>query len=634
MQMGSTAKRNPPFASWILGLILLTMLSSPAAASVAAGTAVEEIRKRLLVVYNENAPEARELAFQYALARQLDRSQIFSIQCSTEETISRSDFDQQIRIPIRRHLIDNQWITLGEARVNFGNVVQEVQVARKNEIWSMVLIRGIPLKIKHDPTKVAPENMPQQFIKNDAAVDSELALIMYDPMELSGFIPNPYYTENVIRPFDAKMALSLIMVARLDGPSPEDVRRMIQDAVATEKLELTGRAYFDARGITDQNSGYKIGDDWIRNAAALAENAGLEVYLDDDDPTLNPQIPVEDIALYAGWYAGDFTGPFGRKDFQFKPGSVAYHLHSFSASTIRSTSKNWVGPLISRGATATMGSVYEPYLRLTPNVTTFFHSLLSGQCFAEAAYQSQIGLSWMITMIGDPLYRPYPRSAIESARIAQQSNSSESPWLCLRVARQICQKTIPQAEKIDRVTRMVEALPHPVTYEGLGNLLIDLKAPADLIVQAFRKAERLSSTAAGKIRNGIHLANLYARQEEVGNSMAEYERLLATYPEAAREFNIPNLAIAYASRNGWTQFSTELQTYLAPVGAPAEQSENRDIPEESGSSISEMANTTGIPVAPRQDLIPPKPTLAPPKSGPADQYPHRQNPHKLQIPGS
>jgi len=359
------------------------------------------------------------------------------------------------------------------------------------------------------------------------------------------------------------------------------------------------------------------------------------VYLDDQEALLDPKLPLEDIGLYAGWYTGNFQGPFGRKDFRFKPGTVAYHLHSFSASTIRSKDKHWVGPLIARGATATMGSVYEPYLRLTPNISTFFNSLLSGQCFAEAAYQSQTGLSWMITMVGDPLYRPYPRNAIESAQIAQKTKSSESPWMCLRVARQICQKTIPRPEKIDRVSRMVEALPHSITYEGLGNILKDLKAPGNLVEKAFRRAEALSSTSAGKIRNGLNLATHFAGQGEIVKSMAEYERLLASYPDAARIFNIPNLAIAYASKNGWTQFSPELQTFLAPVGESAKASGTDPAITAPGKTNAPPANTTGIPIAPRKDLIPKKPKLAPPKSGPpSNQLPHRHNPNKLQFPGS
>jgi tetratricopeptide (TPR) repeat protein len=66
-----------------------------------------------------------------------------------------------------------------------------------------------------------------------------------------------------------------------------------------------------------------------------------------------------------------------------------------------------VAPLISRGATASLGNVYEPYLQLTNHLNIFNDRLLHGFTFAESAYMSIQALSWMNVMVGDPLYRPY-----------------------------------------------------------------------------------------------------------------------------------------------------------------------------------------------------------------------------------
>ena len=68
--------------------------------------------------------------------------------------------------------------------------------------------------------------------------------------------------------------------------------------------------------------------------------------------------------------------------------------------------------LIAHGADATMGMVYEPYLELTPHEDIFTRRLLQGDYFAEAAYASERGLSWMLTVVGDPLYlRRIPAAA-------------------------------------------------------------------------------------------------------------------------------------------------------------------------------------------------------------------------------
>ena len=116
------------------------------------------------------------------------------------------------------------------------------------------------------------------------------------------------------------------------------------------------------------------------------------------------------IAFYAGWYDGQVSGPFNRPKVEFMPGAVAYHLHSFSAHVLRTHDQYWVGPLLAKGATATIGYVEEPYLEWTVNVAalmadfTFF-----GFSFGEAAYASQQVLSWQTTVVGDPLYCPFGR---------------------------------------------------------------------------------------------------------------------------------------------------------------------------------------------------------------------------------
>jgi len=62
---------------------------------------------------------------------------------------------------------------------------------------------------------------------------------------------------------------------------------------------------------------------------------------------------------------------------------------------------------LARGAAATLGNVYEPYLQFTSHLNIFNDRLLHGFTFAESAYSSIDVLSWMSVMVGDPLYRPY-----------------------------------------------------------------------------------------------------------------------------------------------------------------------------------------------------------------------------------
>jgi tetratricopeptide (TPR) repeat protein len=128
----------------------------------------------------------------------------------------------------------------------------------------------------------------------------------------------------------------------------------------------------------------------------------------ENTPSLFPDgYPMTDCALYFGWYANAVAGPFTRPDFRFVPGAVAVHIHSYSANTLRDEQKDWVGPLLTKGAAASIGNVYEPYLELTAHLNIFSDRLLHGFTFAESAYMSLRALSWMTVAVGDPLYRPY-----------------------------------------------------------------------------------------------------------------------------------------------------------------------------------------------------------------------------------
>jgi hypothetical protein len=58
-----------------------------------------------------------------------------------------------------------------------------------------------------------------------------------------------------------------------------------------------------------------------------------------------------------------------------------------------------------------MGPVEEPYLTAFPLPTDFFGLLLTGRySLVECYYLTTPKVSWMMTLIGDPLYRPFARN--------------------------------------------------------------------------------------------------------------------------------------------------------------------------------------------------------------------------------
>ena len=116
-------------------------------------------------------------------------------------------------------------------------------------------------------------------------------------------------------------------------------------------------------GSHETSGGKEVGDAWMRAIVDQCHKEGVPVVF-DDLPTIFPDaFPMSDCALYYGWYAGNIAGPFNQPGFKFVPGAIAAHIHSYSAATLRDENSGWAGPLVSRGAAATVGNVYEPLSR-------------------------------------------------------------------------------------------------------------------------------------------------------------------------------------------------------------------------------------------------------------------------------
>ena len=555
----------PLLAAWALGAGLQAADPAPPNPTDLAGHA--------LVVFNKADPDSQSLAETYAKARSIPADRVVGLNCALTEEITRADFETTIRKPLEELFQSRGWMKRQE---NFlpnpvlgleGTV--PVQQSKENPIWVMVLMRGIPLKIAEDPTILAPENLMGQLRPNAASVDSELALLPIQGLPLYGLIANPYFADKRIRPFTSFFANYLIMVTRLDGPSPGIVRRMIQDAVEVEKTELTGRAFFDLRSIEKKDDPYRLGDDWIERAALLFQARGFEVEIDRRTEVAPKYAPWDQIAFYAGWYTQDFQGPFELPTTRFRRGAIAYHIHSFSAETVRSESKNWVGPLLSHGATATMGAVYEPYLRFTPDVSLFVSGLLSGLSFAEAAYQSQLALSWMVTFVGDPLYRPFPRNFYENLDAAQTSNSPDLPWFRLRKVRLLANAGSLSETKA-AVAKLVEDFPkNEIILEGGADIDKDLNEKKDA-AQLYEQALDLTGDKEprDRLRLLMKLAELNRRDEKAKEALKLYAKVMEEFPEAAKSLGLGDRAIAFASGE-----SLELPAVLAKYKEQVEEAQ-------------------------------------------------------------
>lgn len=367
---------------------------------------------QVVILANASDRDSLRIARQYAAARGVPAANIFALPLPSAETIEWRDFLAELWHPLLAELVRTGWIDAVPMRLT--DLVGRTKYApHAHRITALVVCRGVPLRIAHDPGRMplpsspsAPPAAREAAATNAGAVDSELSLLASPNYPIQGFVPNPLFHRS--RPGRLELD-QVIRVSRLDGPTVADAMALVDRALEAEHAGLRGRAYVD---LADREP---RGNRWFE--AVLAQ-LRAEHFPVDSDPAPSPFPPgarFDAPVLYFGWYAADACGPFTLPGFRFPSGAIAYHLHSFSAATVRSATAGWVGPLVARGVTATMGNVYEPFLTFCHRPDLFLQRLRAGDTLVEAAYFALPVLSWQQVLIGDPLYRPFPAGRREPA---------------------------------------------------------------------------------------------------------------------------------------------------------------------------------------------------------------------------
>jgi hypothetical protein len=322
----------------------------------------------------------------------------------------------------------------------------------------------------------------------------------------------------------------ILLVARLDGPSVEIARGLVDKALAAERDGLWGRTYFDARGLDKTNS-YYTGDEWILNAGEICRELGFETTVDKNPGTFPADFPMSQIAIYCGWYDENVSGPFTLTKVEFMPGAFAYHLHSSSAASLRTTNQFWAGPLLAKGATCTMGCVYEPYLSATPNVTAFLARWIAdGFTFGEAAWAAQPVLSWQTTVVGDPLYRPFGREPSALHAEFARTHNPLIEWSYLRVVN----LGLAHGAPINQFTTLLENIPNTPTSAILTEKLADcyeMQGKPSSAIGTYQRALKLNPSPEQHIRIRLTLAEKLLAQNREADAIENYKQLLQESPD-------------------------------------------------------------------------------------------------------
>jgi uncharacterized protein (TIGR03790 family) len=485
----------------------------------------------VVVIYNTRLPDSKSVADHYALRRHVPASQMIGVDLPAGETMSRAEYREQLQEPLLKFLEENKLFVYPSAK-DSGEKQDVSPIAAK--VRYAVLCYGVPLRIAEDPSLVEPgaEKLAEPLRRNGAAVDSELCTLPVKNSSVPRAGPQPNLLYGKARAL-LDPTNGLLMVARVDGPSAAIARALVDKAMTAEIDGLWGRAYFDLRGLT--NGGLKTGDDWIRDAAGITHRFGFETVVDEKPETFPASFPMSQIALYAGWYDGTVSGPFTRPNVEFMPGAFAYHLHSFSAQTLRTTNQNWCGPLLADGVTATMGCIDEPFLDGTPKIDAFFAAWLpGGYTFGEAAYACQRFVSWQTTVVGDPLYQPFGKAPRVQHEALERRHSKLLEWADLRYVNEGLVLGAKPAEMLEYLQNPDVPKDSAVLAEKTADLY-RMEGEDELSIKSLRRALQLDPSPQQEVRLTLTLADRLVNAGKETEALALCDNFLKKrrdYPDA------------------------------------------------------------------------------------------------------
>jgi uncharacterized protein (TIGR03790 family) len=314
----------------------------------------------------------------------------------------------------------------------------QILPALDNSTDVIVTTKGLPLRIRieqanprsyTDPSGQA-RSIGNWYWKRYSSLESELTRIdtisTWQQMgdQTTNLTPNPilalnpYYWESTDF---SHQHTGIRLTSRLDGFTVADVRGMI-DRSAKAFIGVGGTANNPFHVVVDDdpNAAGSFADNMERLHEFVLQPRGMPHTYDASDAFVqSPALSNPDSSLVIGYVSHGIHGgsppsylsdPVAGIHFQLANGAVFASWESFNAQTFEDgTDQNQglVAEWIARGGTAGVGHVAEP-LASSINVARedcLFDRLLSGMSWVEAAWSANYQLSYVNTVVGDPLMR-------------------------------------------------------------------------------------------------------------------------------------------------------------------------------------------------------------------------------------
>jgi uncharacterized protein (TIGR03790 family) len=334
----------------------------------------------VLIVVNQSSALSRKIGEYYAERRRVPAVNMCRLQATTDEEVSRSDFDGQISHPVQDYLRAHKLT---------------------EQILYIVTTAGVPLKVRGSGG-----------LTGDAAsVDSELTLLYFDlhgrSHALAAGIANPFFGKTGA-PF-RHPDFPIYLVTRLAGYDFDDAKAIVDRALLAHNR---GKFVIDLKAADTTQ-----GNRWLLDAARQLPPD--RVVLDRSAEVLDHQ---SDVIGYASWGSNDPARKQRHLDFHWLPGAIMTEYVSTNGRTFERPPDSWnigawgdakasfagspqtlTADYIHDGASGASGHVYEPYLAFTPRPNILLPAYYRGRNLAESYYLAMPILSWMNIVIGDPL---------------------------------------------------------------------------------------------------------------------------------------------------------------------------------------------------------------------------------------
>lgn len=364
-----------------------------------------------VVLYNVNSPDGFEIASYYAQVHPGVRL-LGLMDVSLNEEVTEDHYLDVIRPQVLAGIDDN--------------------------IDVIVTTKGLPLRIVNTVANPGTYpgwrgagfgfSIPNDWWKPYSSLESELTRIdRIDSSEMMGdqsfllspsalpfttfhHAANPYYNQDTAFDRTDPANEGIRLTARLDAFTVSDV---------IDSIDRAQQSYLRPGAQL-----FVVDDDPKAPAAkadlmpALVNNVlmpAMHNYVFDastGDITSAPQDVIGYVS-HGSFAAGE--GYIERLDFELSPGAVFHTWESFNAYSFNEgqnrAAQGLIGEWLANGGTAALGHVEEPKASQTSvaNEDILFDMLLKGYTFAEAAWAATTQLSFVNTVVGDPLmtFRPW-----------------------------------------------------------------------------------------------------------------------------------------------------------------------------------------------------------------------------------